>query len=200
MRDADNVAAVGAVRPDYMGFIFVPSSPRFVGESLSPDAIMLPSQVKRIGVFQNAPLESVLERIAQFALHGVQLHGDENLAYMRSLREASPSILILKAVRVTAAHDIAQITDDAGIPDLFVLDSAHGGSSTSFEWSWLSRYTASVPYLLAGGIGLAELDSVERLAEQHPLLHGIDVNSRVEHAPGIKDIKRIQEIAMRLGV
>jgi phosphoribosylanthranilate isomerase len=198
MRDAENIASVGALRPDYMGFIFVPSSPRFVGASLSADAVALPSHIQRIGVFQDAPLEEVLDRISQFTLKGVQLHGDEDSDYMQALRTASPGTLILKAVRVQSAQDIAHIATDGRTPDLFVLDSKAGGSGTSFDWTWLSYYAASVPYLLAGGIGLAELDAVEKLAEKHPLLHGIDVNSRVERSPGVKETKLIQEIAKRL--
>ena len=200
MREVANIASVGALRPDYMGFILVPSSPRFVGSALSADEIALPQSVKRIGVFQDAPLTTVLDAIDRLQLHGVQLHGGEDTAYMQALRTASPQTLILKAVSVHSGHDIAQLKATEGLPDLFVLDGKSGGSGTPFDWTLLSQYAASVPYLLAGGIGAAELDVIEKLAEQHPLLYGIDINSRVELSPGVKDTQRIQEIAMRLGL
>ena len=200
MREAENIAAVAALRPDYMGFIFVPSSPRCVGASLSADAIATPSRVKKIGVFQDAPLATVVETITRLKLQGAQLHGNEDIQYMRDLRKEIPDTLIFKAVRVHTAEDIARITSTEGLPDLFVLDSKTGGSGTSFDWTWLAQYKAPVPYLLAGGIGPAELEAVERLANEHPLLHGIDVNSHVERAPGVKDTQRIQEIVTRLGL
>lgn len=198
MRDAENIAAVGVLHPDYMGFIFVPSSPRFVGDAFTADAISVPPSVKLIGVFQNAPLQTVLDAVATLKLHGVQLHGDEGIGYMRSLKNASPNTTIIKAVRTQTAQDIAQTTVVDGLPDFFLLDSSSGGSGASFDWKWLSHYTASVPYLLAGGIGMAELETVKQLADKHPLLHGIDINSRVEKEPGLKDPKLIQELATRL--
>ena len=200
MRDAENIATVGALCPDYMGFIFVPTSPRFVGLSLTADAISIPPSVKRIGVFQDASLQTVIDTVFACKLHGVQLHGDEGRDYLRSLKNALPDTTIIKAVRIQTPRDIIQIPVVDGLPDLFLFDSASGGSGSPFNWTWLSHYTGSAPYLLAGGIGIAELDAVERLAEEHPLLHGIDINSRVERAPGFKDPHRIQEIVTRLGL
>ncbi len=198
LRDAANIADVGALRPDYVGFIFVPSSPRYVGSSLKPSQISLPDSTHRIGVFKDATLTSILEHIESFGLRGVQLHGAESLEYMRALRSASSSTMIIKAISVQGGDDIATLSVADGLPDLFLLDGKAPGSGSPFDWELLVHYRASTNFMIAGGIGAQEIPRILSLAAQQPRLIGIDINSQVESTPGVKDIERIKQVIARL--
>lgn len=200
MRDPANIMAVGALRPDFMGFIFVPSSPRYVGPTLRAEQIAIPSTVGRIGVFKDASLDTVIELAHACNLTGAQLHGDEGVDYMSALKRALPELLIIKAVNVQGASDIARLSVIDGTPDIFLLDGKNPGSGASFDWELLSRYQAPVDFLLAGGIGVSEISTVVKLAGRCPRLLGVDINSRVESAPGVKDVSLVQEALARLSV
>lgn len=200
LRDAANIADVGALRPDFVGFIFVPSSPRYVGASLTPDQISLPDSVQRIGVFKDASLADVCESLEAFGLDGVQLHGQESLEYMRSLRNAHPSAIIMKAISVHGSDDIANLSGAGGLPDLFLLDGRAPGSGVRFDWNLLAHYQAPTPFMIAGGISAQDIPRILSLQAQQPRLIGIDINSQVESAPGVKDSNRVKEVLARLEV
>jgi phosphoribosylanthranilate isomerase len=200
LREAENIADVGKLRPDFVGLIFVPSSPRYVGTSLKPHEISLPDSVKRIGVFRDSDLSTIIESADSFGLHGVQLHGEEDLEYMRALRAALPSTAIIKAVSVNDAATIRALSVKEGLPDLFLLDGKVPGSGSPFDWDLLAHYQASANFLIAGGVGFQDIPRVLTVAAQHPRLIGIDINSRVESAPGIKDIQQIKEVIARLEI
>lgn len=200
LREATNIADVGALCPDFVGFIFVPASSRYVSSTLKPSQIFLPDSAKRIGVFKDTPLASVIETTGSFGLHGVQLHGDESFEYMQALRASLPSTIIIKAINVVNAETIRALSVHEGLPDLFLLDGKTPGSGASFDWELLAYYQASTDFLIAGGIGAQDIPKILPLAAQQPRLIGIDINSRVESAPGIKDIQQIKEVIARLEV
>lgn len=200
MREGDNIAAVGALMPEYMGFIFVPSSPRYVGTSLPPEAAALPSSITRVGVFRDAPLRQIQEAVERNGLSAVQLHGDEDDSYLRDVRARLPSTLLIKAIKVAARSDIEAIAQRTESPDLYLLDSGAGGTGTPFNWSWLESYKGSLPFLLAGGIDLTNIEDAVRAARINPALVGLDINSRFEVSPGIKDVTKIAEALTRLKV
>ena len=128
----------------------------------------------------------------------VQLHGGEDSSYIDDLRAARSDISIIQAVQVGTADDLALLSQCTNAPDLYLLDNIRGGSGESFDWSLLNAYTAKVPFLLAGGIGLQNIDEVIRLSSHKQQLLGIDINSKVELSPGIKDIKKVQAISERI--
>lgn len=200
MRDVANIAEVGALRPDYMGFIFVESSPRYVEPTLRQEDVSLPASVRRIGVFKDATISKVCAVAREFNLHGIQLHGDESVDYMSAVRRELPSLLIIKSVNVSNSDDIARLSTANGFPDLFLLDGKSPGSGIGFDWELLSHYTAPVDFLLAGGIGPSDISRIVPLAERHPRLIGIDINSRVESAPGVKDLQKVKEVLTRVRV
>ena len=200
MRDGDNIAAVGALMPEYMGFIFVPASPRYVGTSLLPEAASLPPSVKRVGVFRDAPPHQIQEAVERNGLSAVHLHGDEDDTYLRELRSRLPSTLIIKAIKVATRSDIEEISHRTESPGLYLLDSGAGGTGVPFDWSWLESYQSSIPYILAGGIDLTNIEDAVRVARMNPALVGLDINSRFEVSPGIKDVTKIAEALMRLKV
>jgi phosphoribosylanthranilate isomerase len=194
MRDAANIAAVGACKPDFVGFIFVPESPRFCREVLSRSAVdALPKSVKTIGVFRNARHDDVIEAVEEFKLSGVQLHGDEDRSYLSMLRRDLAGKVVFKAISVRDMTDIEMLTTKELPVDGYIFDSARGGSGERFEWSHLAHYRGVIPFLLAGGIGLDNLRSARELQQWCPQLQGFDLNSKFEDAPGLKNAALIKK-------
>ncbi len=168
-----------------MGFIFWAHSARNV--SLKPD--YLPSRCKRVGVFVNAPISFIREKVRDFGLDILQLHGGEDEDFIRQLRSELPSLLIVKALNVAHKEDLEQSERYEGLCDFFLFDTKAekvGGNGKSFDWDILHNYKGTTPFLLSGGIGP---DDKERLrAFHHPQMAGIDLNSRFEIRPAVKDI------------
>jgi phosphoribosylanthranilate isomerase len=189
MRDQDNIHALSALKPDYMGFIFYEASPRYAG-NLPPETLRNLSGVKKVGVFVNASQQAILHRVEQFGLDMVQLHGDESLEQVEALHNEGLSI-----IKVFRIHDSIpeNSLDFAPYTALFLFDTRtekYGGSGKKFDWNLLREWQPS--FLLSGGIGPE--DVIELKKWKNPALLGIDVNSRVEITPGLKDISKIKEI------
>ncbi len=200
MREGANISAIGELMPDYMGFIFVPSSPRYVGQTIPAAAQALSPSVTRVGVFRDTPLNELRETVELNRLGGAQLHGDEDDAYVRKLRETIPTLTIIKAIKVASREGIAAVSERKESPDLYLLDSGTGGTGLPFEWSWLTAYTASAPFLLAGGIAPSNVDEALQAALNHPTCIGIDINSRFETSPGIKNVDEIREALRKVTI
>lgn len=185
-----------------MGFIFWPKSSRYVSERPA----YLPSKCKRVGVFVDASIEDIRQHVADYALDYIQLHGQESPAFIQSLRSLhGDSIAIIKAFNIATADDLAQTKPYEGIVDYFLFDTKArqvGGNGTKFDWTVLAGYVGDTPFLLSGGIGP---DDVERLRALRVLdgfpvekCAGIDLNSRFELAPGLKDIQQLKTFIQAL--
>lgn len=191
-----NVAAVAALPVDMLGFIFAPKSPRYA--PLALDAAQLRGlPVAKVGVFvDEAP--AVIRRTAlHFGLTAVQLHGQESVADCAALAEAG--LPVLKAFGVGEQLDFEQLAAYAPHCAYFVFDTAGpaaGGNGVSFDWTLLRAYDLPTPYLLAGGLGPDNAASLREL--RLPGLAGFDVNSRVEQAPGLKDLALLQSFISEL--
>ncbi len=185
MREAGNIREVEALGIDWMGFIFWAHSARNV--SLKPD--YLPSRCKRVGVFVNAPMAFIREKVREFGLDILQLHGGEDADFIRQLRTELPSLSVVKALNVAREEDLEQSKRYEGLCDYFLFDTKAekvGGNGKAFDWNILHSYKGDTPFLLSGGIGP---DDKERLrAFHHPQMAGIDLNSRFEIRPAVKDI------------
>lgn len=185
MREAENIREVEALGIDWMGFIFWAHSARNV--SLKPD--YLPSRCKRVGVFVNAPMAFIREKVREFGLDILQLHGGEDADFIRQLRTELPSLSVVKALNVAREEDLEQSKRYEGLCDYFLFDTKAekvGGNGKAFDWDILHSYKGNTPFLLSGGIGP---DDKERLrAFHHPQMAGIDLNSRFEIRPAVKDI------------
>ena len=194
MREPENIRAVEEIGTDWMGFIFFPKSPRFV-ENV-PD--YLPQQSKRVGVFVNASIDEIVEKTQQFRLQFIQLHGRETPAFCRELRQRIPfDMKIIKMIPIATRNDIQMADSFTNDVDYFLFESkiptnggTYGGSGQQFDWSILQRYQGSVPFLLTGGIGEEDVERITRF--HHPQFIGIDLNSRFETAPALKDTKKIR--------
>ena len=198
MRDATALAATAALEPDFLGFIFAPKSPRFVGDVLTPELVRaLPPSIWKVGVFVNETTENILATAHRFGLAAAQLHGQETPAQCEELNEAG--LLVMKAFSVGEAVDFAALLPYVPYCDFFLFDTkgaAPGGNGTTFNWNLLQAYNLPVPYLLAGGLGIEH--AAELAALRLPGLAGVDLNSSFETAPGVKDAGRVGEMLKAL--
>ena len=197
MRDAENIREIERAIANsslftlhsslfLMGFIFWPKSSRYVSERPA----YLPTNCKRVGVFVDEDIET-LKRIADdYALDFIQLHGHESADYCAQLK----GLKLIKAISVSGQDDIATYKTYEGHVDYFLFDTkcpSVGGSGQQFDWSVLSAYDGNTPFLLSGGIGPDDAERVK--ASHYSKCAGIDLNSRFEIAPGLKDINKLKD-------
>jgi len=199
MREAASLVAVAGLDPDFLGFIFSPVSPRYMGDVLTPDLVQgLPDRVQRVGVFVNEPAAQVLATACRFGLNFVQLHGQELPAQCAELQAAG--LRVIKAFGVGEGFDFETLGPYVPYCDYFLFDAqgpAPGGNGRVFDWRVLEHYHWPVPYLLAGGLRPEHAAVVRNL--QLPGLAGIDLNSGFEIAPGVKDPTRVAAFLGGLG-
>ena len=181
MRNAENIRKVEAMGIDLMGFIFWSKSKRYVGERPS----YLPTNCKRVGVFVDEDIEQVKRIADEYELDFIQLHGHESPEYIRLLDNRK----IIKAFNIATTGDFALTEAYEGVANYFLFDTkgkSVGGNGEKFDWSLLSTYDGNTPFLISGGIGPDDADLLKTF--HHPKCIGIDLNSRFEITPGIKDI------------
>jgi phosphoribosylanthranilate isomerase len=196
LREPENILAVAQLPVDWLGFIFYAKSPRAVKPKLAAwlqeQEVALSGQ-KRIGVFVNAEIDEVLNAVHDFELDLVQLHGDESPEYcqlIRNLMETTSmrKAQLMKAFQVGEGFDFDQVYPYAAHCAYVLFDTKgknYGGNGEQFDWELLQQYQGVTPFLLSGGIGPEDAETVR--AFRHPQLYGIDLNSKFENAPGIKD-------------
>lgn len=194
MKYAENIQAVAELKPDFMGFIFYDRSPRFALTELGQAQISnLPEKITRVGVFVDEGLSDVLQICSEYGISTVQLHGTESPEFCRSLKKTG--LEIIKAFGVDERFDFGITNAYAKVIDCFLFDTkslAHGGSGKKFDWSLIKRYESDIPYFLSGGIGLEHLNEIKKMNDDRLL--AIDVNSRFEIKPGIKNINTLQTL------
>jgi len=188
LREPDNIQAVSALGVDMLGFIFYPPSPRYVGIEGAAIKSLAPGQ-KRVGVFVNETPEAMTAIAEAYSLDALQLHGQESPEHCLDLRSR---FSIIKAFPIAEAADFDQTKNYEGTCDYFLFDTkgpSHGGNGFAFDWNILDAYTGSTPFLLSGGI--SPDDALKIKAIQHPKLAGLDLNSRFEISPGLKNVKTL---------
>ena len=207
LRQNENIQAISQLGVDWIGLIFYEKSPRYVG--LNPDLPSFLAQqngaVKRVGVFVNETFEGVLAAVQQYGLSYVQLHGGESAVYCATLKRMMAERLeqtvgVIRAFRVSRAFDFAVTVDYEPFCDYFIFDTkapqVYGGTGHKFEWSILDRYQGNTPFLLSGGLGPNDAPAIKTL--MHGALAGVDVNSRFELEPGLKDVTTLQSFIQEL--
>lgn len=194
MRDADNIRALEqAARPDLMGFICWERSPRHVDD--------IPAYLPccpRVGVFVNPSLDYVTERAQSLGLSIIQLHGQETPDFCREVK-ARTGLAVMKAISVASGEDIQKATPYEGAADLLLFDTkctCVGGSGLQFDWDILQHYRGDLPFLLSGGIGPDDAGRVRQW--HHPRCIGIDINSRFELQPALKDVAAVADFTKQL--
>ena len=192
MRDVQNIRALVQLHPDYIGLIFYSGSKRFVNKMDAQALMEVPEDIKLTGVFVNEDLEAVLQKIKIYNLKAVQLHGDESPEYCRSLGDQVKTIEIIKAFGIDDNFDFSALEPYLPVVDFFLFDTktaGHGGSGKAFNWDVLNKYPYQKSYFLSGGIGVENLDEVLAISDER--LHALDLNSRFEVEPGLKDISKL---------
>ena len=185
-----NIAEVAELQPDYLGFIFYEKSPRYFDSEEIPS---IPEDVKKVGVFVDEKISKVLELTKKHSLDFIQLHGNESKEYVLDLQWylVFSKTLVWKAFSLDDDFDFGQLSIFENKVDKFLFDTKgkeKGGNGFTFNWEILKNYTLKKPFILSGGIGLDELDSLKELLKTDLPIYGIDVNSKFEIEPGLKDI------------
>lgn len=191
LKHPENIKAVSALKPDYMGFICYGASPRYI-DALPADALVaLPPAMHKTGVFVNETAETINLLIDRYGFDTIQLHGDESAEFSSTFRE---KVTIIKAFGVDNDFDFSLLENYANNVDYFMFDtktSGYGGSGKTFDWGILNKYTLDIPFFLSGGISLDNLNEVKNIT--HPRFYAVDLNSRFETEPGAKSIEKLEK-------
>ena len=185
MREEQNISDLEKLDIDWMGMIFWSGSKRYVSRPPS----RLPQRVKKVGVFVDASLDDIRQHVSDYQLDIIQLHGHETPAFLEALKP----LTLIKAFNIADASDLEKTKAYEGIADYFLFDTKGkivGGNGEKFDWTVLTAYEGATPFLLSGGIGPDDVQKVKQF--HHHKCIGIDLNSRFESAPGLKDIVQLQ--------
>ncbi len=201
----DQGCAIAALGAHALGFICVPQSPRFIkAEQIYEITQQLPQisldgfPLARIGVFANATAAQIQKTIGVGQLTGVQLHGNESLAFCQQLRKAIPQVELIKAFRIKDVTTLTQVLPYQDTIDSLLLDAytpqALGGTGETWDWSLVSDFAPQCPWFLAGG--LTPDNVTQALRQTDP--SGIDLSSGLETAPGDKDLMKVKRLFQQL--
>jgi phosphoribosylanthranilate isomerase len=187
MKYPDNITEVASLLPDYMGFIFWEKSARYFN-GIIPD---LPKSIKKVGVFVNQSQEEIISRVSTYDLQAIQLHGHESVEFCQELKsKIDASIELIKVFSADENFDFEVLKPYESVCDYFLFDTKGklpGGNGTTFDWKILNKYNSAKPFFLSGGIGLEELEIVKEISKTNLPIYAIDVNSKFEIEPGLKD-------------
>ncbi len=193
MKDSENITEISALQPDYLGFIFWEKSKR----NMTLDAIPeLPETIKKVGVFVDASIQEIATKINQYQLDIIQLHGNESVIFCKNVKKFS--VEVIKVFSIDSTFNFSVVKEYVLAVDYFLFDTKGklpGGNGITFDWNVLENYHFSVPYFLSGGIGTTEIDGLKEFLKSSVAnkCYGIDVNSRFEKKPGIKNKIKLQK-------
>lgn len=197
MKYVDNLMMIAAVQPDYMGFIFYDQSKRNF-EGVIPK---LPKGIQKTGVFVNEYVEIVVSLVEEYQLEAIQLHGDESVEYIKELKGHLPNIEIIKVFGIKDTFDFFTLEPYLEEVDYFLFDTKgneRGGNGVKFDWSVLKQYPFDKPFFLSGGIGLEDVAQVNEIKESGLPVYAVDINSRFETKPGVKNIKEVKSFKNKI--
>ncbi|MBB6130980.1 phosphoribosylanthranilate isomerase [Mucilaginibacter lappiensis] len=191
LKHPENIKAVAALQPHYMGFICYERTPRYI-DTLSADALVpISPEIHKAGVFVNETAENISSLIEQYGFDTIQLHGDESPEFAGAFKG---KVTVIKAFGVDNDFDFGKLNAYAGHVDYFMFDtktSIYGGSGKAFNWDILNKYTLDIPFFLSGGISLDNIEEVKNIT--HPQFYAVDLNSRFEDEPGLKNIQKLEK-------
>lgn len=201
----EEVAVLDQLGVDFAGFIFYPKSPRYVLDKLSRSQLksIKERKIKKIGVFVNAPEDQVIETIYTCGLQMVQLHGDETPKYCEKIANY---ISVVKAFRLSEQEDVlGKVKDYQTMVGMYLFDkesSQFGGTGKKFDWDLLMGLDINKPFFLSGGIGPEDLKKLQSFQQDSVSkdLFAIDVNSRFELAPGVKNLPLIENFVSQIKI
>ncbi len=187
MMDKQNILDLDILKPDLIGLIFYKGSPRFVNNNFIPD-----TNTSKVGVFVNETVEYILEKVKEFNLSKIQLHGSESLAFVKKI--SMYKIPIIKMFHLENYTSNSLLEAYSPFCEYFLFDTNsknHGGTGKKFDWQLLDDYSLSTPFILSGGINTN--DSMIIKSIQHTAFAGIDINSGFELSAGIKNVEKIKK-------
>ncbi|GAA4271057.1 phosphoribosylanthranilate isomerase [Aquimarina gracilis] len=204
MKYQENMKAIAALQPDYLGFIFYDKSPRNFEEEIPK----LPSTIKKTGVFVDATIDFIVEKVNKYDFQAVQLHGNESAEFCIKLKNelnrphgflkpvGSIHIEVWKVFSIKDTFNFDLLKPYEGIVDYFLFDTKgkeKGGNGYTFDWQVLENYPSTTPLILSGGIGLEEIEKIKAILKTDLPIYAIDVNSKFEIEPGLKNIEELEE-------
>ncbi len=193
---ASQLKALDDLGVDYVGMIFYSRSPRYMLNKLTSDTLQsLQLAIKKVGIFVNASEEDILTQVELYGLDIVQLHGDETPSFCNHI---SDHVKVIKAFRINIKNEQNidwMIKPYEDFCDFYLFDTGgtgnYGGSGEKFSWEVLKNNTINKPFFLSGGIGLEDIDAIKSFT--HPFLYAIDINSKVEIEPGVKNLDKVKQ-------
>ena len=192
LREAENVIALAEIKPDFMGFIFYEKSPRYFLNAIHPINIKtLPAEIKKVGVFVDQSTEYILSVCQEHRLDSVQLHGSETPDQCNKLK--AEGLQVIKAFSVLNEDDLDATENYFSAVSAYLFDTKgaqKGGTGIRFNWEILSQRRFHKPFFLSGGIGPEHVSEIKYF--QHPDLFAVDINSRFEISPGVKNIESVK--------
>lgn len=192
-----NLEEVSALQPDYLGFIFYDRSPRFFEADSNP----LLQTITSVGVFVNASIEEISEKVKTYKLDVIQLHGEETPAFCSQLKEKTNEKEIWKVFSIKDSFDFSELKAYENVVDKFLFDTKgkeKGGNGYKFDWSVLINYNSKKPFILSGGIGLEDIPALKNLLKTDLPIYAIDVNSKFEISPGLKNTIKLKKLQNEL--
>lgn len=187
---------LSAIKATFAGLIFYPKSPRYVLRHMTTNQIKKENSINKVGVFVNASIEEVLHMVDECRLHMVQLHGDETPRFCEKIADY---ISVVKAFRISPTDNIAwRIRDYMEMCDMFMFDTegaGYGGTGHKFDWNKLADVEVGKPYFLSGGIEAGDANLLKTFAArpEAKALFAVDINSKFEMLPGVKDMEKVSQ-------
>lgn len=216
MKYVENIQEVAALQPDYLGFIFYEKSKRNF-EGIIPE---LSKSIKKTGVFVNEYPEILISLVEEYSLDAIQLHGDESVDYVKDLKNqlaerralfieenkqikkkknqhyiSENEVEVIKVFGIKDEFNFDVLLPYLEVVDFFLFDTKgkeRGGNGTKFDWSVLEKYPFDKPFFLSGGIGLEDLEQLQIIRKTNLPIYAVDVNSKFESKPGLKNINEVK--------
>ncbi len=194
MRQVNNIQQLMQLPINYIGFIFYPPSKRCIKNLDKSVLLSIPASIKKVGVFVNPDLKTIINKIENFNLDVLQLHGEEKPDFIEEIKQLYPNIEIIKSFLIDNKKDFDQISDYKEIVNYLLFDtktSQYGGSGKRFNWKILETYQEDIPFFLSGGIGLEHIKELKKM--KHPQLFAFDINSKFEITPALKAVDKVEK-------
>ncbi|MDF2385362.1 phosphoribosylanthranilate isomerase [Nostoc ellipsosporum NOK] len=193
----EQVNALAEMGADLAGFIFYPKSPRFVGQKLSPEKMKkIGGGIGKVGVFVNTPYEELLQTVENYRLDIVQLHGDETPIFCEKVANY---VTVIKAFRLSDNDPLEwMVRPFHEASDMYMFDTlgaGYGGTGKKFDWKVLKDARIDKLFLLSGGIEPGDEEKLREFAQEEAArkLFALDINSKFEFSPGVKDMDRVKK-------
>lgn len=200
----EQVNALDELGITFAGFIFYPKSPRYMAQKISAEKMkQIKGKIVKVGVFVNPTYEELKKTVDEYRLDMVQLHGDESPKFCEKIADY---ISVIKAFRLSENDSLEWMTKPfIEICDFFMFDTlgvGYGGTGKKFDWTILQKSPPDKPYFLSGGIEPGDEESLNEFVKTDAgeKLFAVDINSRFEISPGVKDIKTIKDFGDKIGL